>query len=408
MQTRLAAYLRDTPAGREAERILRSCVHCGFCNATCPTYRLLGDELDGPRGRIYLMKQALEGEPVTRRTQLHLDRCLTCLSCETTCPSGVEYGRLLDLGREFVEQRVARPLPQRLARWVLRHLLPHPARLAPVLGLARALRPVLPAGLRAQLPSRTPVAPRPKARHPRRMLILEGCVQPLLEPGINAATARVLDALGIELVAVADAGCCGAISQHLGAPQEARRFMRCNIDAWWPQLERGAEAIVVTASGCGVTLRQYAHYLQDDPAYRDKAQRVSGLARDLGDILDAEDLGRFAGPDVRSIAFHAPCTLQHGLGLGGVVERLLNRLGHELMPVAEPYLCCGSAGTYSLLQPELSERLLRNKLSDLQAHGPELIASANIGCIHQLRSRAQVPVVHWIELLAERLPEQRD
>jgi glycolate oxidase iron-sulfur subunit len=240
------------------------------------------------------------------------------------------------------------------------------------------------------------------------MLILEGCVQPLLEPGINAATARVLDALGIELVAVADAGCCGAISQHLGAPQEARRFMRCNIDAWWPQLERGAEAIVVTASGCGVTLRQYAHYLQDDPAYRDKAQRVSGLARDLGDILDAEDLGRFAGPDVRSIAFHAPCTLQHGLGLGGVVERLLNRLGHELMPVAEPYLCCGSAGTYSLLQPELSERLLRNKLSDLQAHGPELIASANIGCIHQLRSRAQVPVVHWIELLAERLPEQRD
>jgi glycolate oxidase iron-sulfur subunit len=239
------------------------------------------------------------------------------------------------------------------------------------------------------------------------MLVLEGCVQPLLAPGINATTARVLDAVGIELLGTADAGCCGAISQHLGAPQEARRFMRRNIDAWWPQLERGAEAIVVTASGCGVTLKQYAHYLKDDPVYRDKAQRVSALARDIGEILDAEDLGRFARGDSRRIAFHAPCTLQHGLGLGGMVERLLTRLGHELVPVAEPYLCCGSAGTYSLLQPGLSQRLLRSKLSDLQAQGPELITSANIGCIHHLRSRAEVGVVHWIELLAERLQQRR-
>jgi len=401
MQTTLADFIRDTAAGQEADRILRSCVHCGFCNATCPTYQLLGDELDGPRGRIYQIKQMLEGATVTRTTLSHLDRCLTCRNCETTCPSGVRYGRLLDAGRELVEQQVGRPWPQRLARWLIRSMIPYPARFRPLLRAGQLVRPLMPPALRRRVPVRQPAAPWPAARHARRMLVLEGCVQPVIAPHINAATARVLDRLGISLVAAAEAGCCGAASFHTSGHAEAHDFARRNIDAWWPHIEAGIEAIVMTASGCGVHVKDYGHLLRDDPAYADKAARVAALTRDLGEVLVREDLAALrpvARPGLR-IAFQSPCTLQHGQKLGGVVEGLLRDLGYTLVPVAEPHLCCGSAGTYSILQPRLSQQLRQRKLGSLQAGGPELIVTANIGCLAHLAAGASVPVRHWIELL---------
>ena len=401
MQTQLADFIKDTPQGREADRILRACVHCGFCNATCPTYQLLGDELDGPRGRIYLMKQMFEGAPVTEHTRLHLDRCLTCRNCETTCPSGVQYGRLVDIGRELIERRAPRPASEQIFRTGLRKGLQRPALFRPFLKLGQALRPALPAALRAKVPAPGRALERPPRRHPRTMLVLEGCVQPDLAPQTNAAAARVLDRLGISLLAAPEAGCCGAIDQHLGAPEAARAAMRRNIDAWWPYVEAGAEAIVMTASGCGSLVKEYDHHLQDDPRYGAKAARVSALTRDLGEVLAGEDLGalRLAAP--RRIAFHAPCSLQHGQKLKGLVEGILERLGFELTPVHESHLCCGSAGTYSILQPELSTQLRERKLGHLQGGDPELIASANIGCQMHLQAGTPLRVVHWIELLDE-------
>ncbi len=404
MQTSLAAFIRETPQGREADRILRACVHCGFCTATCPTYQLLGDELDGPRGRIYLIKQVMEGEAVSRRTQLHLDRCLTCRACETTCPSGVQYGHLLDIGREVVEERVARPVAERLVRSLLRALLAHRRRFDLLLSLGRMARPLLSRALRRLIPVAEPPGDWPPLRHERRVLMLEGCVQPGLAPRVNLATARVLDRLGISVVRTPEAGCCGAVSQHLGAPEEARGFMRRNVDAWWPAIEAGVEAIVLNASGCGVLVKDYGHLLADDPEYAERAARVASLARDVGELLARQDLGRLAPPDrqPRRIAFHAPCTLQHGQKLPGLVEGLLTGAGFELTPVPDEHLCCGSAGTYSILQPSLSQRLRDNKLQALQSGAPALIATANIGCLHHLQAAAEVPVVHWIELLDPR------
>jgi glycolate oxidase iron-sulfur subunit len=399
MQTDLADFVKNTAQGREADRILRSCVHCGFCNATCPTYQLLGDELDGPRGRIYLMKQFLEGQQVSRKTLSHLDRCLTCLSCESTCPSGVEYGRLVDIGRELIERRVERPGAQRGLRWLLRQVLARAWLFTPLLRLGQWARPVLPAALKAKVPPRHDPGTRPADTQPRRMLVLEGCVQPGLAPETNAAAARVLDRLGIQLVSAPGAGCCGALSQHLSAIEEARAYMRRNIDAWWPEIEAGVEAIVMTASGCGAVVRDYGHLLADDPAYADKARRVSELTRDLGEVLAQEDLEPLRPVGTHRIAFHPPCTLQHGQKLKGVVEGVLDRLGYELVPVRDSHLCCGSAGTYSILQQDLSQQLLDNKLTHLQAQRPELIATANIGCQMHLASAAEVPVVHWISLL---------
>ena len=404
MQTSLSTDLLATPEGREADRILRACVHCGFCTATCPTYQLLGDELDSPRGRIYLIKQMLEGATVSRLTQGHLDRCLSCRSCETTCPSGVEYGRLLDIGRNRLEQRVVRPPGQRLARWALRRILPWPGRFTPLLRLGQGLRPLLPPGLRRKVPLRRRETPRPPLRHRRRMLLLEGCAQPGATPNTNAAAARVLDRLGIGLVSPPGQGCCGAVSWHLAAPEEGRAFMRRNIDAWWPVIEEGAEAILINASGCGVMVKEYGHILADDPEYADRARRVSALAKDLSEVLAAEPLEALeARPPAAAVAFHAPCTLQHGQRLTGVVERILERLGFELTDVADAHLCCGSAGTYSLLQPELAGRLRERKLAALQAGAPTLIATANIGCQLHLEGGAEVPVRHWIELVDEAL-----
>ena len=406
METHLADFIRDTPQGQEAESILRKCVHCGFCTATCPTYQLLGDELDGPRGRIYLMKQMLEGEPVSAKTQLHLDRCLTCRSCETTCPSGVRYGRLVEIGREVVEARVQRPAGERVRRWLLRKSLLS----RPLFGVAaaagRLARPVLPRSLAAKLPEARRIA-WPRSRHARRMIALNGCVQPTLVPSIDASMARVIDRIGISLVRVAGSGCCGALSQHLAAVEEARAAMRANIDAWWPEIERGAEAIVVTATGCGVQVKEYGELLREDPAYAARAERVAALARDPVEVVAAEwkRLAPLLSLDrgAERVAFHAPCTLQHGLKLAGRVEEILEAIGLELSPVADAHLCCGSAGTYSILQPELSERLRANKIAALEAGRPDIIATANIGCLTHLSAATARPVRHWIEILDARL-----
>lgn len=406
MQTRLTEAFLATPQGREADKILRNCVHCGFCTATCPTYQLLGDELDGPRGRIYLMKQLLEGQEVSAKTQAHLDRCLTCRSCETTCPSGVSYGRLIDIGRELVERRVPRPPLLRLKRSLLRRVLPFPRRFSALLSLGRLVRPLLPKPLAKKIPPRQqPIPPSSVQNAERTMLVLDGCAQSSATPNTNRAAANLLGRFGIRLVSAPEAGCCGAVSQHLAAPDEARDFVRRNLDAWWPHVQQGAEAILVSASGCGVMVKDYGHLLADDPVYAEKAARISELARDLSEVVRTLDLSRLDVQGVpKRIAFHSPCTLQHGQRLNGVVEEILTRAGFELLPVADPHLCCGSAGTYSILQPELSRKLLANKLESLQAGQPELIATANIGCQLHLGTEAGVPVLHWVELLERTAP----
>lgn len=400
MQTNLAAFIKDTPEGREANDILRKCVHCGFCTATCPTYQLLGDELDGPRGRIYLIKQVLEGSRPTRKTQLHLDRCLTCRACETTCPSGVRYGRLVDIGRALVEEQVQRAPLASAVRRALRFVLPYPSRFAPLLKLGQTMRPILPGPIRRKVPPKQRARPWPETRHQRRMLVLEGCVQPAIAPDINAATAMVLDRVGISLVRVPSQVCCGAVSHHLSAQEEGLDFMRRNIDAWWPHIELGSEAIVVTASACAAMVKEYGDLLAGDPEYAEKAARVSSIARDLSQVLAAEDRSALRSNDRKQVAFHSPCTLQHGQKLPQVVEGILADAGFVLTPVPDAHLCCGSAGTYSILQSALSARLLKNKLAALEGGHPQLIATANIGCLAHLQSGSSLPVMHWIQLLA--------
>jgi glycolate dehydrogenase iron-sulfur subunit len=410
MQTQLADFIRHTPEGLEAESILRKCVHCGFCTATCPTYQLLGDDLDSPRGRIYLMKRALEGGEITERTRLHLDRCLTCRACETACPSGVKYGRLVDIGRNLVEAKTTRAPWDRLVRAVLGFALPRTTLFHAALRLGQLVRGVLPRGLRAKVPPRAaPAGAWPAARHPRKMLALGGCVQPALAPSINAAAARVLDRLGISLIEAAHAGCCGALRFHLNDQPAGRDDMRRLIAAWWPLAEKDVEAICITASGCGVTIREYAHLFADDPDERVRAARISLLAKDISEVIAAEApaleklLGerKSRGP----VAFHSPCTLQHGQQIRGVVEFLLQRAGYEVTRVADAHACCGSSGTYSILQPELSQQLRSRKIAALEAGEPAVIATANIGCLAHLQGATQRPVRHWIELLDEALRE---
>ena len=410
MQTALAPEYQGTELGREAEAILRKCVHCGFCTATCPTYQLLGDERDSPRGRIYLIKQVLEGHAPTRETQLHLDRCLTCLNCETTCPSGVQYGHLIDIGRQVVEARVARPPAEARTRALLRRGLGSPL-FGPAMRLGQSLRGLLPATLRAKVPAPRPAGAWPRRTHARKVLLLEGCVQPSMAPGINAATARVLDAAGIECVLARGQGCCGAIKYHLADGAGGLAQMRANIDAWWPHIERGAiEAIVINASGCGAMVKDYGHLLRHEPPYAERAARVSAMAHDVSELLPdlvAALRGRVR-PPAEVLAWHAPCSLQHGQQLRGGVEQHLGALGFRLRPAAqEAHLCCGSAGTYSVLQPELSLRLRERKLGQLLDEGaadqPAAILSANIGCITHLQAGTEVPVRHWIELLDQAL-----
>ena len=413
MQTHLAAEFKGTRDGEAAEAILRKCVHCGFCTATCPTYQLLGDELDGPRGRIYLMKQVLEGAPVTRSTQQHLDRCLTCRNCETTCPSGVQYGHLVDIGRKIVEQRVERPKGEQAVRWLLKTGLTSPL-FGPAMKLGQKLRPLLPDSLKLKVPAAA--GPRahlwPQREHKRKVLMLLGCVQPSMMPNINSATARVLDAAGIQTLVADGAGCCGAIRTHLNDAEGGLDDMRRNIDAWWPMIEgltsQGkVEAIVMNASGCGVTVKDYGHALAHDADYAEKARRVSALTRDLSELLP--DLVPALKPKMRKtktrqLAFHPPCTLQHGQQLRGGVETHLSALGFEVrLAGAESHLCCGSAGTYSVLQPELALRLRDRKLKHLAPLEAQAIVSANIGCIQHLQSGTATPVRHWVEVLDEAL-----
>ncbi|MFS2161897.1 glycolate oxidase subunit GlcF [Pseudomonas sp. Pseusp122] len=407
MQTTLSEGARQLPRAEEAERILRSCVHCGFCNATCPTYQLLGDELDGPRGRIYLIKQVLEGQPATATTQLHLDRCLSCRNCETTCPSGVDYHNLLDIGRAAMESSVPRPLGQRLLRAGLRAVLPNPTLFKSLSRLGQTFRPLLPERLRDELPTTIPTTgPRPEPRHARRVLLLEGCVQAALSPNTNTATAGVLDRLGISVTAVREAGCCGALDYHLNAQETGLNRARRTIDAWWPHIESGAvEAIIQTASGCGAFIKDYGHLLEDDPAYAAKAARVSALSKDLVEVLRDEPLEDLGIHSELRLAVHCPCTLQHGQKLGGAVEQVLTRLGFNLTPVPDSHLCCGSAGTYSITQPQLSRQLRDNKMNALESGQPEVIATANIGCQTHLGGAGRTPVRHWIELVEEALSQ---
>ena len=407
MQTNLSAEFRDTREGREADAILRSCVHCGFCTATCPTYQLLGDELDGPRGRIYLIKEVLEGAPVTAATQMHLDRCLTCRNCETTCPSGVQYGRLLDIGRAVVDAKVGRTSAETAQRWALRRTLLSPALFGTAVTLGRMVKGLLPRELAERIPGGERAGAWPAPRHARKMIVAEGCVQPALKPAIDAAAARVLDRIGISPLRVAGGGCCGALSHHLDAEDEARAIVRRNVDAWHPLLQRGVEAIVVTASGCGVMVKDYGHYLADDPAYAAKAKQVAEAARDPIEVVTAEwkRIAPLIAMDrgAQRVVFHSPCTLQHGMKIRGQVEEILLAIGHSLLPVADGHLCCGSAGTYSVLQPALSGLLKANKLKALEAPRPDVIATANIGCLTHLESGARSPVRHWIELLDARM-----
>lgn len=399
MQTNLAEFIRNTSEGQEADGILRKCVHCGFCTATCPTYQLLGDELDGPRGRIYLMKQMLEGQEVKRPTQIHLDRCLTCRSCETTCPSGVRYGRLLDISREMVEGKVKRPIHERMLRWILRKILPYPNRFGPGIRMVQSVRPLLPPNLKRKIPAKATPSAWPSCPKKRQMLILEGCVQAVLAPNINASAARVLDRLGISLIRANGSGCCGAIDYHLGHQNAAKFLFRRNIDAWWPHIEQKAEAIVTTASGCGVMIKEYGEILKADPQYAVKALRLSELTKDISEILANENLQRVSIPHRKKVALHCPCTLQHGQKISGTVDQILNQAGFALTKVIDPHLCCGSAGTYSILQESISRQLLSKTLTNLQTEEPQLILTSNIGCLMHLRSGTQTPVRHWIEEL---------
>ena len=414
MQTHLAPEFQGTADGLAAEAILRKCVHCGFCTATCPTYQLLGDELDGPRGRIYLIKQVLEGQTPTRKTQQHLDRCLTCRNCESTCPSGVDYGHLVDIGRKLVDERVVRPAAEKALRWALKEGLPSPL-FAPAMKLGQAVRGLLPAKLKNKVPAAQDAGVWPTRTHSRKVLMLAGCVQPAMQPNINSATARVLDAAGIEVVLAAKAGCCGAVKFHLNDHDGAKAEMRRNIDAWWPLMQdgTGVEALVMNASGCGVMVKDYGHALRDDPQYAAKAQRVSELTRDLSELLpELVPLllpalrNRIQSAPAQQITFHPPCTLQHGQQLRGSVEKHLGDLGFKInVASCEAHLCCGSAGTYSVLQPGLSYALRDRKLGNLAQMQPDTIVSANIGCITHLQSGTATPVRHWVEVLDEALSQ---
>jgi len=402
MQTTLSQSAKRLPRASEAERIVRSCVHCGFCNATCPTYQLLGDELDGPRGRIYQIKQVLEGQPASASTQLHLDRCLTCRNCETTCPSGVEYHSLLDIGRAVVDEQITRPLGECLLRTGLRAVITKPRLFKTLVNIGNAVRPILPATLKTKLPHSTPrPSKRPTKQHPRQMLMLDGCVQPALSPNTNAAAARVLDRLGISIIPARNAGCCGAVDYHLDAQTTGLTRAKRNIDAWWPAIEHGAQAIIHTASGCGAFVKEYGARLKHDPEYATKAEQISALSRDLVEILRDEPLETLNIHPIQRLAVHCPCTLQHAQKLGGALEHVLTRLGFDLTKVPNAHLCCGSAGTYSITQPTLARQLRDHKLAELEQGQPDIIVTANIGCQTHLDSARRTPVRHWIELVDE-------
>lgn len=401
MQTTIHSTFANSGDAQSAEKILRSCVHCGFCNATCPTYLELGDERDGPRGRIYLIKQFLESGEVSRTSQRHLDRCLGCLACETTCPSGVEYGVLLDIGRDMIDQRVDRPLHQRFTRRLLRLIVPKRTIFAVLLRVGHVLRRILPSRIRAIVPSRQRKMPIIAAKHTRKVVLLDGCVQAAATPNTNAAASRVLDTLGISTVRVPAVGCCGAVSYHLTAHGEARDTFIRNIDALIPLLDSGVEKIVSSASGCTAMLKKYGKVMAEDRGYAELACKVADMTVDLSEMLSDEDTSQFTVEGTTPVALHCPCTLTHDLGQAGTLRELMQRCGVNLTQTRDDHLCCGSAGTYSILQPMLGRTFLYNKIDALLIGSPARIVTANVGCQMHISSASPVPVLHWVELLAE-------
>lgn len=401
MDITVAKRFAHLERAQDAADIVRNCVHCGFCTATCPTYLLLGDESDSPRGRIYLIRELLEKGSASVKTRTHLDRCLLCRACETTCPSGVRYSRLLETGRDLLEQVQPRPGINTLRRKTVAKALVQTPLIDAVVKTGVRGRKLLPQSIRKQLPASLPDTPWPVARHQRKMLALNGCVQGALSPQTNLSAANLLDSIGISLLRESKTGCCGAVGLHTSDHTMGLQHARQRIDLWWPLIDEGIEAIVFTASGCGVTIKDYGYLLKDDPDYADRAARVSELAKDISQVVfeNIAQLDQNTGQG-RKIAFHPPCTLQHGLKLSGTVETILSSVGFDLLAVNNSHLCCGSAGTYSIFQPDISRQLRANKLEALQLHQPEIIATANIGCQQHLRTGADVDVVHWIELLA--------
>ncbi|SIR06215.1 glycolate oxidase iron-sulfur subunit [Rhizobium sp. RU20A] len=419
MQTNFSPAQLADPHVAESEKILRRCVHCGFCTATCPTYVTLGDELDSPRGRIYLIKDMLEnGRPADKETVTHIDRCLSCLSCTTTCPSGVDYMHLVDHARVHIEKTYTRPLPDRLTRALLAFVLPHPARFRLALKAAGLARPFAalfkrfpvtrPLGNMLDLAPASVPAPsdsaragtRPATAEKRgRVAILSGCAQPVLKPEINEATLRLLARLGIEVVIPEGEGCCGSLVHHMGREEEALASARRNVDVWTREIERGGlDAILITASGCGTTIKDYGHMLRLDPAYAEKAARISALAKDITEYLATLDLPR-QEPRKLTVTYHSACSMQHGQKITMAPKLLLKAAGFTVRDPAEGHLCCGSAGTYNILQSEISDRLKARKVKNLEATKPDVIATGNIGCITQIATGTAVPILHTVELL---------
>lgn len=400
MQTSLAKNFLQTLDGRQVDDILRACVHCGFCNATCPTYQLTGDELDGPRGRIYLIKNFFEGKPSSTVSMKHLDRCLTCLSCETTCPSGVKYGDLVDIGREYMEKEIGRTIIDKIKRRLIIDTFSRPSRAAMLFSIARFLRHLLPPKLADKIPAKPIVSPIPALfTSERKLLTIKGCVQSVVAPQINAAASKVLSHLDIRLEE-AKSNCCGALAFHLMDIKSAKKTIRDNIDNWYRSLLEENEYLVITSSGCSHFIKQYNKIMQTDHKYAEKARIVAQRTLDLAEM--AMDLVRSTAiPKNRKVAFHSPCTLQHGQKIIGNIESLLRKAGYTLTTVQNSHLCCGSAGSYSLLEAKLSTRLLQDKITSLEAGQPDIIATANIGCLIHLQSATKTPVKHWIELLQD-------
>jgi glycolate oxidase iron-sulfur subunit len=364
---------------QKANDIIRKCVHCGFCLATCPTYQLLGDELDSPRGRIYLIKSSLENNHFSDQSIKHLDRCLTCRSCETTCPSGVEYGRLVDIGREFIEKK--RPIWQKVMRYSVRKLLTTPLLFNPI-------------GFVSKHSSKQGKVITPNAGS-KKVLLLGGCVQPILAPNINHSIKNILAKLGYDAIETPQKQCCGAVDQHLSAEHDAMIKIKANIDAW---LAHDVDSIISSASGCGLMVKDYALMFKESDDYYQKAKLVSSKTQDIAEFLVDKDLSQL-NLEKANISYHEPCTLQHGQKLAGLVNSVLQQLGYTPAPVKDSHLCCGSAGTYSIFQPKLSQELKINKLQHLQASSPQMIVTANIGCLMHLQKDTKMPVKHWIELL---------
>lgn len=414
MQTMFTPEQLKDPAIERSNQILRNCVHCGFCTATCPTYQILGDELDSPRGRIYLIKDMLENERVPdEKTVKHIDRCLSCLACMSTCPSGVHYMHLVDHARDYIEQKYKRPLTDRMLRWVLARILPYPMRFRVALLGAKIGRPfarLMPdARLRAMLEMAPKVIPpvsrnddpqtfEPKVARKKRVALMTGCAQKALNTDINDATIRLLTRLGCEVVVAKGAGCCGALTHHMGKTAESHATAAKNIRAWAAEMDGdGLDAIVINTSGCGTTVKDYGHMFRNDALAAD-ATRIAGIAKDVSEVLMDLDLPEGADKEL-TIAYHAACSLQHGQQIKAFPKDLLKKAGFKVVEPSDPHLCCGSAGTYNLMQPEISKQLRERKVRTLEAKKPDIIAAGNIGCMMQIGSASGIPIVHTVELL---------